>query len=531
MPQHGSNDQMCDTVQRFRSYFRWRNVALAILILYGWFNILEVQSTSLKDAKTVETRNNSIMRTGDVGKGLLPGDLPGYTGWARPEHTLAKYFNIHSIGSRARTGEDFVITVQCKGHEDCSKGNSLFFLRAYGPSVISGRFVHEGSGKYTLKYRPMDPGLYTVEAVLAFSNPQAFESFPLAQDQSEAPYEGYLLPGFPLEINVESKMLSLSKEDLCSFKHLTEDSPTSAVSKARWRVTSKVNERGYYLPRGDHKVTEQGYKENSNSLGIQMEYDYGPNCTILTKEAFHDKGPSNPFHQCKKEQKLFVVFIGDSTMRIQWNRFGEMTQGIENIGSDYINLYGGYRKSEKYGPNISNKLELISLRHPNAKIAIIFNTGLHDIHRLCASEWTDDRFEYFDKKLLKSFQFSCLWEYKSIIKEFADLIYKFPANLRIFQSTTAAWPKYGNYGIQWPLDAQRLPMDASFVPPFNDVAFEVLQAYKNKIQIMDGYWITHARPDNREVGDIGKKLSHPGLEVQGAMVRIWAMLILEKVCQ
>ena len=184
---------------------------------------------------------------------------------------------------------------------------------------------------------------------------------------------------------------------------------------------------------------------------------------------------------------------------------------------------------ERQDPTIKQKLDKIYATSEDSAKAIIFNTGMHDIHRLCGSEWTEDRKSYIDESVLLE-NFSCVREYESIIRDFADLIIGVPADLRVFQSTTSAWPKYGNYGIQWPFDAQLLPLDSSFVMPFNEIAFTVLREYHDTIQIMDGFWITHSRPDNREVGEIGKKLSHPGLEVQVAMATIWSMMILEKLC-
>jgi hypothetical protein len=82
-----------------------------------------------------------------------------------------------------------------------------------------------------------------------------------------------------------------------------------------------------------------------------------------------------------------------------------------------------------------------------------------------------------------------------------------------------------------------MPLVSDFSETFNEIAFEVLQEHntngsndQEKILIMDGYWITYARPDNREYGDIGKKLSHPGDEGLSAMSRIWAKIIVDKVC-
>ena len=68
---------------------------------------------------------------------------------------------------------------------------------------------------------------------------------------------------------------------------------------------------------------------------------------------------------------------------------------------------------------------------------------------------------------------------------------------------------------------------------FNDIAYDVLSSFSN-ISLMDGYWMTLARPDNREVGkrnEIGKRLVHPGQEVADAMVRVWNHILLSKYCQ
>eukprot|EP00980_Cylindrotheca_fusiformis_P005013 scaffold1062_cov130-Cylindrotheca_fusiformis.AAC.19 len=515
--------------RRARATFRWWNLGIAVLIIFALFHGLEIRSDIVefkKEPRREPANPGSIMNS----VALLSGELPGYSGWARSERTLAGFFSITSYSTpEPRSGDDFSVSVQCSGHEDCEKASSLFFLRAYGPSVISGIVENKGGGLYTMKFRPMDPGIYTIEVVLSFSNPLAFELFPLPDNLEEPGYEGYLLPGFPFKIDVGSNNdRKASVNSHCSFDQLVEDSADSARSKARWNVISKANGQGYHSRTMNDPVSEAGYKANTNSIGIQMSYDYSPNCTLIPSSTFEEKGLSHPFHKCS-EKELKVIFIGDSVMRVQWNRFDELVTGIPYVTTDYINLYGGYRRCERFGPDIKTKLQTIYEKAPNAAKAIIFNTGLHDIHRLCGREWVEDRTKYLDPGVLAS-NFSCIFEYRAIVKDFADLIYRQSSDLKIFQSSTAAWPKYGNYGIQWSFDTQKMPLDPSFVSPFNDVAYDVLKAYSDKIQIMDGFWITHPRPDNREIGDIGNKLSHPGLEVQGAMARIWSMLILERVC-
>jgi hypothetical protein len=533
---------MNSSVQRLSSGWAFKiGVALLITFLAFQFANLNSATASTNSAQDVvlkgcspDVLNNSSasVTTATTSMSLAPGELPGYTGWARPEHTLAPHFAITSISSNEpHVGEELIVTIRCRGHEDCAKGTSLFFLRAYGPSVISGIAVPLGGGSYQMKFLPMDPGSYTVEVVISFSDSPAFEKYPLWGPS----YEGYPLPGFPLQMAVQGGEEVKTSDAYCSFEHLTEDSSASAVTKARWRVESKSNGPGYQSGTLHLPISPTGYNLNFHSLGIHMNLEYRSGCKILPRSAFFNKAPGNPFLQCRErlgsDKKLQVIFIGDSVMKLQKAMFDGMVRDLPNVQTYMIELYGGYRRCEKKGPNFKAHLKDIQRRQPDDPKVILFNTGLHDIHRLCGQEWTDDRYEYLDKATLDSKTFRCTEEYRVLLEEFASEIQRFPADLRIFQSTTAAWPKYGNFGIDWPITGgQNLPLAPDAVSRFNEIAFGVFQKYRKDIQIMDGYWITYARPDNREIGTTGKKLSHPGLEVQSAMTSIWSMLILNRVC-
>ena len=188
-------------------------------------------------------------------------------------------------------------------------------------------------------------------------------------------------------------------------------------------------------------------------------------------------------------------------MRLQKAMFDGMVRDLPNVQTYMIELYGGYRRCEKKGPDIKAHLKDIQRRQPDDPKVILFNTGLHDIHRLCGQEWTEDRYEYLDKATLDSKKFRCTEEYRVLLEEFASEIQKYPADLRIFQSTTAAWPKYGNFGIDWSINGgQTLPLAPDVVSRFNEIAFGVFQKYRKDIQIMDAYWITYARPGEFGVG-------------------------------
>ena len=507
---------MNSSVQRLSSGWAFK-IGVALLIILLAFQVLDLKSAtaSTNSAQDVvfkgcrpDVLNNSIasVATASTSMYLAPGELPGYTGWARPEQTLAGHFAITSISStEPRVGEEFIVTIRCQRHEDCAKGTSLFFLRAYGPSVISGLAVPLGGGFYQMKFLPMDPGSYTMEAVISFSDSPAFEKYPLPSEIPQPSYEGYLLPGFPLQVKFQGGEEVETSDAYCSFEHLTEDSSTSAVTKARWRVVSKGNGPGYQSGTLHLPISANGYNLNSHSLGIHMNLEYRSGCKILPRSTFFDRQAGNPFLQCRDRlgsgKKLQVIFIGDSVMRLQKAIFDGMVRDLPNVQTYMIELYGGYRRCEKKGPDIKAHLKDIQRRQPNDPKVILFNTGLHDIHRLCGQEWTEDRYEYLDKATLDSKKFRCTEEYRVLLEEFASEIQKYPADLRIFQSTTAAWPKYGNFGIDWSINGgQTLPLAPDAVSRFNEIAFGVFQKYHKDIQIMDAYWITYARPGEFAVG-------------------------------
>jgi len=82
-----------------------------------------------------------------------------------------------------------------------------------------------------------------------------------------------------------------------------------------------------------------------------------------------------------------------------------------------------------------------------------------------------------------------------------------------------------------------MPVATEFVDFFNGIAYDVLKDFSPMISIMDGYWISYARPDNREI-TIGpkqaleKKLSHPGFEVVSTLLRQWTSIVAQsEVCQ
>jgi hypothetical protein len=450
--------------------------------------------------------------------GIAPGELPGYTGWGRPERTLAGYFAVsNKVQNITTVGEDWLVDLQCRGHPNCKTATSWFYARAYGPAIVSGQIVPMGHGAYRIRFQPMDPGLYTVEVVVTFSNPPSIDSFPLPDGAAPVLYEGYLIAGFPWTLTVTGPMQQ-SKLPICSIKQLSESSSFSAFGKARWRVVDQVRHRKHSIvTHDDSRVSFAAYQQSYNSLGVNLAYEFN-DCRLMGKPS----QSANPFLCIQKP--LHVILIGDSTMRLQRDILASFV--YSQIRITFVELYGGTLRCQKVsGPNVTMILEEAAA--VVERRVVLFNTGLHDIHRLCGSEWASDR-----KTYLKDPNESCSELYKVAVKSLADEVASFPAEVKIFQTTTAAWPKYGNFGVAWdPRYGQGLPLDSGFIEHFNELAVQVLKPYQ--FHIVDGYWISLARPDHREIdqkSDLGKKLSHPGVEVIVAMVRIWFTLVMQSLC-
>jgi len=324
-------------------------------------------------------------------------------------------------------------------------------------------------------------------------------------------------------------------DNACGIPDLIESSPNSALAKGRWVVTSKVNSREYVstTTMQSKDITQIGYARNVNSLGIQMDYTYNSKCRLLPETAFHtERDEHRVFSHCP--EIIHIVYIGDSVLRIQMETLQQFLEGSGSVRFHFLSLHGGYRRNQIMGPaNIDAFLRDVQHQAaPTDRIVVLFNTGLHDIHRLCGTEFAVDRRAYLPSE---PGTFTCVDEYRTILRDFFRTMHEFPAHLKVFQSTTAAWPKYGNYGIAWAAQPERMPLISDFSAVFNDIAFDVLAEHSTTtedttIQVMDGYWITYPRPDNREIGDIGNKLSHPGMEVLSVMTRKWAMLISETAC-
>jgi hypothetical protein len=439
------------------------------------------------------------------------GDLPGYTGWTRPAETLAGWFEVlQDAPAAVAAGNYWNVSIICR-HPLCQHGGSLFFIRAYGRSVLPGEVHDRRDGTYDISIMFADPGPHAVEVVLTFSTPPDMNTFPV--DAEEPGYEGYLLPGFPLTVTV-TRETGLASSRRCGFSDLTSNSSRSAIALGRWLVVKKQasrQDREKTTVSADLRaVSRKGYQSGLNSIGVQMEYEIY-NCLLPQQlDLRHDLLSS--------AKKLHVIFIGDSNMGKQYDIFNDLRTGVPTT-----------LIPTNQGLAVRLKEIKQSLRHlqeeagREKKFVILFNAGLHDIGQLCSMKWAWKRRTYIHDSS------PCVDHYRQSLIQLVDLIQSFPAELAVFQTTTAGWPKWGNFGFAWsPSRLQPLPLDTSSVAHFNEIAWSVMQ--KADIPVLDSYWLTLARPDHREVdvvNSIGPHLSHAGPQVYDSLVRQWVTTFLD----
>lgn len=449
---------------------------------------------------------------------IQPGELPGYTGWARSGYTLAGFFQVvqpPTIRNTSPKADEFVVVIQCT-HPNGRHGGAKFYVRVYGPSVVAGRAIDYGNGTYDILW-PVghNNGRFTVEVILTFSTTPPFQDFPSEEDPG---YEGYSLPGFPLLVHLDTPTLFTLSDRFCTAPDILIASSYDGYRQGRWMVTDRVSNPFRVVSKATStEMTLQRYQSGESALGIFMTYQ-PYHCHILTSLA----QAKVRFRSC--HSPLHVIFVGDSVMKLQSNRF--VKTKMSGLRITYIKTHLGLRRVL---PNVTAELLNIDWTDQTEDRVIVFNSGLHDISDLCSQRSLQRRaVERIDD--FRSNASSCVEEYRLLLTQLVGVISSLPVKARIFQTTSAAWMKYGNFGFAWPPDEKQFfSLSTHFSEHFNDIAFEVITAFGN-VGIVDAYWLMLARPDNREVDmeqHIGRHMVHPGNEVCHAMVMIWMTLLAD----
>jgi hypothetical protein len=499
----------------------WQHILISVVVVAGIQALNQSQvwfCNTLNPSESVREPRQAIRTSHVSNLTLLPGELPGYTGWGRPATTLANQFAIKQVSGPPVTGNNFTVSLVC-WHPTCRSGGALFYVRAYGRSILPGIVIDHLDGTYDITLLPFDAGIYQLEVVIVFSNPPPMSRLPVP---NQSAYEGYLLPGFPMELNVaqdDDRVVSQSPSRLCTMSEMLETSTTSAIATGRWLVTEKMTERAHASD--DVSVDRRGYISGVNSLGIRMDYVPTLDCRLLSEaELLNRSTILAAVRGTKLEPKpIRIVFLGDSNIRLQAQLFNK---SFGNILSTHIETNGGIvRKLETI------KAELKELAQRDEHFFVIFNTGLHSLFELCDSGRSRDREKYIN---ISDSEFSCVEQYKRSLQELVNAVQDFPALVRIWQTSMSAWPKWGVFSVAWPSVAQTYPLAPNGCEHFNEIAWDIMT--RANISVMDSYWLTLSRPDHRQVDEKNSlvgHLMHAGPEVYSVLTRKWAMIILEVI--
>lgn len=592
--------------------FKWSHTKLILMALCALVFLLSATRTTQRLHALVDSTSDKEYKPNPFA--LAPGELPGYTGWARPEQTLAGYFHLESSSHPTesakyhfivQSGDKFSFLITCTHDENstyvCPPSGTLFYVRAFGPSVITANIVDHFNSSYSIELYPVDVGEYTLEVVVTFSAPLELHDFPLGwntnvDDEDEPGYEGYLIQGFPISILVKDEKLTVQggethhnqAKQWCNFTELTEQSATSSLTAGHWQVIDHVGRLDHQpLTPDETFVSLDGYRMGLNSIGVRMQYEY-EDCELMhirdivgNEQIGHVMGRCLHHLGYLDEQTISrdvsanrsipidfngvnVIFIGDSVMKLEMGFFikllggSGMVDGSRAVNVTFIETNGGIRSTL---PNIISTLNSLEARDksshaaselPNKRV-IIFNSGLHDIDILCSSKRKRTR----NETALGS-PVSCADAYQNTMKEFVEFMNTYPAEIKLFRTTTAGWPKvrpsnrvlknlqdcsittflrfqYGNYGFQWPAsEVQPQSRSTHMVHYFNQIAIETIKKYSKSIHVTDGYWITLPRPDHTQTSkqnQVGKHLVHPGYEVLSVLARKLIMLLLWGLCE
>lgn len=507
---------------------------------YSWWLSNEARwlSSQRLEGSTITTTSVATTFLNSAGKNTLyPGELPGYTGWARPSSTLAGSFEMVRPCSRTtQVDTEWTCRIQCR-HKACRRGGSLFFVRAYGLAVLPGRVKDYRNGKYDVTVLPLDEGVYTVEVVLTFSNPPAFDKFPLKK-YTEPAYEGYMLPGFPLFVSVVGSESSQSSprissnaiaQPICTMADMLESSPTSAIETGRWLVEEKMIYRLFSPSQHSNTVSLEGYRRGENSLGIRMDF-HRKECSFVDEATLKDPRTLQTCLRSKPHPKRLwhILFVGDSNLEKQFELFRDVEIFRPWSFLSYISTKDGLRKRlPEVEHFLRELLENDAIEGVQKDYVIIFNSGLHDIVFLCGNGYFG-----IEPDLARG-NARCVDTYHQQIRQFANMIKQFPSVMTVFQTTQAAWPKWGAAsGSTWlPNTTQPMPFASDFAAHFNEIARQAMEEFK--IPTMDSYWLTLSRPDHREVmpdNKLSDKMAHAEREVYIVLVRQVAMMMLEVFC-
>lgn len=257
-------------------------------------------------------------------------------------------------------------------------------------------------------------------------------------------------------------------------------------------------------------------------IGFKADYFFS-DCFLPSSETFKTNATLiEAVKQSRLNSSIAIelIFIGDS------NIMRHMKPFFDGVTNRYIDTRGGLMEM------MEDIKEDIDDLPDDRYYFVMFNSGLHDLHTLCPAtpEQRKDRIQYLNAS--NDEDFNCHDAYRVLLEQFTRLVMDIPSVLTVFETTTAAWPKWGLYSAAWrPAAPQIFPRFPQASYEFNRVALDTLRSFKD-VYVMDGYWLTYARPDHREVtppNTLSDKLVHAGPEVYSVLTRQFAAMILDAI--
>jgi hypothetical protein len=324
-------------------------ILLAIILGCAWQS--NAQNSSEPSLQSVLNgliqKVNDRKVTGNASDSIAISELPGYTGWNRNriDSKVDKCF-VTQIGGQKfsqlresvqhfqydmskSANNTWSVSIACpnvtipveQGHIPAP----CFYARAYGPAILVGNqnlaslksIVQKGQ-HYTvtdISFAIRDPGLYTIEIVLESIFTPNIYSLP---HTTEPVYDGFLLRGFPLILNVTNSAVGCNTAKSCNLtfcrgKDIESDLTSSS---GRWIVLGhtttsidlKTNVQFQPIPKkNESDFLYQRYSQGSNRLGIEIDYKPLSCALVPLKSSF------KVLDACV-DTGIHFILIGDSTM-------------------------------------------------------------------------------------------------------------------------------------------------------------------------------------------------------------------------
>ena len=383
-------------------------------------------------------------------KTLGPNDLPGYTGWARPQESIAPMLGVAGPSTASiEVSRPATFRIEClQGDKRCHSGGAGLYIRFYGPALQTpDAIVDYRNGTYSIEVTFHDPGHWFMEAVVEYSvAPPQSAIFP--NEIEEKYYEGYPIPGSPLPFRVadappQSAIFPNGIEEKYYEGYPIPGSPLPFVRGAcmpaqlsglrgRWKLIGRMQ---------PWNSISKHQKADVNMALLGLRFGFEPyTCSLLPMEQLLEKcGQHLPAQQQ-------IVLVGDSTMRVQLEvlKAQQQTCGpghpLKQWNVHYIRTDGGLRLTIDH---VVQELRSIRERYRNTPMAVLFNSGLHDTDKYCGvGGWVKWR------EAQKLNITDCVEQYGELFERLQDAMLRLqPRPLLMFRSSTSAWQKWGNWGF------------------------------------------------------------------------------------